>query len=200
MKGLLRSTEAYVTKREEYLDSTASIQKEKRMNMQQSRLHGWWRLALMPLLLLTVLILVLATRLALPRTAHAQSGNTLTFTMTIASPVQLIARTTLQISGTASCTLPAGATLLGSAGGSWGIAQASGRQIVQAGTGFIALTTCDGTTQTAQLFATPPAGSAPFHGGPATATGTFEASWIDALGNLHEDFLSTSPEAIRIGG
>lgn len=197
MKGLLRSTEAYVTKREENLDSTASIRMVKRMHMKQRRLNGWRRLALMPLLLLAVLMLVLAASLELRGTAHAQSGST--GAVTVASPAKLIARTTLQISGTATCTLPAGATLLESVGGSVVISQASGREIIQAGGGF-SLTTCDGMVHTFQAFATPQAGSAPFHGGPAIATGSLFISWFDALGNFHEDQLPSGPQAISIQG
>ena len=167
------------------------------MNMQHRRWNGWRRLARMPLLLLAVLLLVLAASLELRGTAHAQSG--ITGAVTVASPAQLIARTTLQISATATCTLPAGATLLESVGGSVEISQASAQVIVQAGGGF-SLTTCDGTLQTFQVFATPPAGSAPFHGGPAIATGSLFISWFDALGNFHEDQLSSGPQAISIQG
>jgi hypothetical protein len=167
------------------------------MKMMQRSLSGW-RLPLVALPLLAVLILVLAASLELPGTAHAQSG--VTAAVTVASPVHLIARTTVQISGTATCTLPAGATLLGSAGGDVTISQASGRQIVQADSGFFSLTSCDGTVFTFQVFATPPAGSAPFHGGPAIATGTLSFDWIDALGNDHEEQLFTDPQAISIQG
>src|SRR5215469_9117153 len=132
--------------------------------MQQKRLNGWRWSALIPLLLLVVLILVLAGSLKFQGTAHAQSGTTPTATITVASPAHLLARTTLQISGTASCTLPAGATLLGQAGGTEIVSQAPGRQIVQASGGF-SVGTCDGTVFPFQLFITPPAGSAPFHGG-----------------------------------
>jgi len=127
------------------------------MNIQRRRLNGWRRLALMPLLLLAVLLLVLAGSLEFPGTAHAQGGTTVTFTITVASTAQLIARTTVQISSTVTCALPEGATFL-DAGGGVQITQASGRVIVQAG-GFFAPVTCDGTAQTFQVFATPPAGS-----------------------------------------
>jgi hypothetical protein len=143
--------------------------------MQHRRLNGWQRLVLLPVLLLAVLLLVLASSFAFRGTAHAQSGATATFTM--ASTATLIARTTLQISVTASCTIPVGVILIES-DGSVTISQASGRQIVQASGGFFSLT-CDGTAQTLQLFLTPPAGSAPFHGGPATASGGFGVFWFD---------------------
>jgi len=59
MKGLLRSTEAYVTKREDYFDSTASIRKEKMMQ----RSLGGWPLSLVALPLLTVVfgLMLMAT-------------------------------------------------------------------------------------------------------------------------------------------
>jgi hypothetical protein len=164
--------------------------------MQRS-LSGW-RSPLVALPLLAVLMLVLAASLEFPGTAHAQSG--VTATVTVASPVRLIARTTLQISGTATCTLPAGATLFDSAGGGVTISQASGRQIVQAGSGFFSLTSCDGTTFTFQVFATPPAGSAPFHGGPASAIGSLGVDYIDASGNFQEDSFFTNPLVISLQG
>jgi hypothetical protein len=166
--------------------------------VKQRRSIGWRRLFLMPLLLLAVLTLVLAASLGI-RTAHAQSGTTLTTTFTVASPAKLLARTTLQISGTASCTLPDGATLIEQPGGTVTVSQASGRQIIKADSGSFSLgTTCDGTPHTFQVFATPPPGSAPFHGGSAIATGTIFVSWTDASGNFHEDAPSSSPETITI--
>jgi hypothetical protein len=168
------------------------------MNMQHRRVNGWGRLALLPLLLLAVLLLVLAGSLEFPGTARAQGGTTVTSTITVASTAQLIARTTVQISATVTCALPKGATFL-DAGGGVQITQASGRVIVQAGGGF-APVTCDGTAQTFPVFATPPPGSAPFHGGPATAIGSLEVDWYDALGNFHEDGFATSPETISIQG
>lgn len=169
------------------------------MNMRQRRLNGWRRSALMPLLLLAVLMLVLAGSLGARGTAHAQSGPTPTVTLAVASPAKLISRTTLQISGTASCTLPVGATLSGQPFGDVTVTQASGRQIVKASGGFN-FATCDGTTYTFQTFATPPAGSAPFHGGSAIATGEIIVDWIDALGNFQECFCGTGTQNIRIRG
>ena len=167
------------------------------MNMQQKRLNGWRRLAVLPLMLLAILMLVLAGSLG-THTAHAQS--TLSATFSITGSAKLIARTTLQISGTASCTLPDGATLpYGSPGGTVTVTQASGRVIVQAQGGY-GLPTCDGTAYPFQMFATLPAGSAPFHGGRATATSNLFISWNDALGNFHEDDLLTGPLVIKISG
>ena len=151
----------------------------------------------MPLLLLAVLMLVLAGSLGLRGTAHAQSVNAATVTITISSPAKLIARTTLQISLTVSCTLPAGATLP-SASASVGVTQASGRVIVSAGGG--SPITCDGTAQTLQVFATPSVGSAPFHGGSAIATGGAIVEYLDALGNFQEEGFSTNPQVIKISG
>jgi hypothetical protein len=163
--------------------------------MRHRRLNGWRRLALMPVLLLVVLMLVLAGSFAFRGTAHAQSGATATFTM--ASTAKLIARTTLQISLTATCTLPAGATFFG-AFADVTVSQASGRVIVSAGGG--SSITCDGTAQTFQVLATPPVGTAPFHGGPASATGSAGVEWEDALGNFHEDSFFTNPQVISIQG
>ncbi len=165
--------------------------------MMQRRLHGWRRLCLMPLLLLTVLLLVLAVSLVRPGTAHAQSGATIT----IASTGHLIARTTVQISTTVSCTPPAGMTYQ-FAGVGVTISQASGRQIVQAEGSFdsFPLTPCDGTAHTLQVEATPQAGSAPFHGGPALATAGFDVVYIDASGNQFVLSASTPLQVIRIKG
>jgi hypothetical protein len=168
------------------------------MNMRHRRLNGWRRLALMPVLLLAVLMLVLAGSLAFRGTAHAQSGNTATATFTIASTAKLIARTTLQMSVTASCTLPVGATLFES-NGSMTISQASGRQIVQAFNQF-APPTCDGTAYTFQVFFTPPAGSAPFHGGRAIAIGGISIFYTDASGNNNFVSAGVSNQTISIKG
>ena len=167
------------------------------MNMQNRNLSGLRRLSLMPVLLLAILMLVLAGSFAFRGTVHAQSVNAATATITISSPAKLIARTTLQVSLTASCTLPAGATFLGASAGV-DVTQASGRVIVSAGGG--SSITCDGTVQTFQVFATPSVGSAPFHGGPASATGSAVVEYIDALGNVQEEFFNTNPQVIKISG
>jgi len=166
--------------------------------MRQRRLNGWRRLALMPALLLAVLMFVLAGSLGLRGTAHAQSSSTATATITIVSPAKLIARTTLQVSFTVSCTIPEGATFF-SAGGGVTVTQASGRVIVQASGGVFPIP-CDGTARTFQMFATPPAGSAPFHGGPASAIGSLGVDYIDASGNFQEDSFFTNPLVISIQG
>jgi len=80
-----------------------------------------------------------------------------------------------------------------------GITQAAGRQIVQ-GFGNFNLTTCDGTAQSFQVAVTlfPP--SAPFHGGPATATGALIVNFLDAFGNSVQAQVFTGPQVIRITG
>jgi hypothetical protein len=167
------------------------------MNMRQKRLNGWWRSALMPLLLLAVLMLVLAGSLVFRGTAHAQNG--FTGTVTVASPMKLIARTTLKVSGTVSCTLPGDVANLQASGGTVDVSQASGRQIVKAEGVFFPLN-CDGTAHTFQAFLTPPAGSAPFHGGSAIATISLSAIWQDTSGNFFDDTVNTGPLTIKISG
>jgi hypothetical protein len=76
------------------------------MYMRPKRLNGLRRLVLMPVLLLALLMLVLASSFVRPSTAHAQSG----VTITVASTGQLIARTIVRISTTFTCTIPAGST------------------------------------------------------------------------------------------
>jgi hypothetical protein len=163
------------------------------MNMQQRRLNGWRRLALMPLLLLAVLMLILAGSLVLRGTAHAQSGNSIT----LASSGQLIARTTVQISVTATCTVPEGTTIVESSG-EVDISQASGREIVQGSGVFSPI--CDGKAHTFQVFVTPPAGSAPFHGGPAIASAHFFVGFVNASGTFGSVVAGTGPQTIRIRG
>lgn len=172
-------------------------QKEKKMNMQQRRVNSW-RLVLLPLLVLTISMLVLAGYLGFSNTAtaYAQSSGAVAF----ASSGHLIARTTVQITGTASCLLPENATLVESVGLNVEITQASGREIVQ-GVGGASLTMlCDGKVSPFQLFVTPSSGSAPFHGGSAIATGTLSVIWIDASGFFHADQISSGPEVIKITG
>lgn len=167
------------------------------MNMHQRKLNGW-RLVLWPLLPLTVLLFVLAGYLAFARTAtaYAQSSGAVTF----ASTGHLIARTTVHLTGTASCLLPEGATSVESVGLNVAITQASGREIVQGVGGASLALNCDGTVSPFQLFVTPSSGSAPFHGGSAIATGTLSVIWIDASGFFHEDQVSSGPVVIKITG
>jgi hypothetical protein len=163
--------------------------------MKQRRLDGWRRLALTPLLLLMVPLLVLTASLMRPGIAHAQSGDTIT----LASTAKLIARTSVQISGTTTCSIPAGATLI-EAGGDVTITQASGQVIVSA-FGFISSPViCDGTARTFQATVTPPAGSAPYHGGPAVAFGDVLVDYIDASGAFIETGGSAGPQTITIQG
>lgn len=165
------------------------------MNSQQPNLKSW-RLLRLPSLLLAALLLVLAGSMAFSGTAiaSAQSSNV----VTVASSGQLLARTTVQITGTASCTLPEGTTLSFVSVGI-NISQASGREIVQGyGWGDASTMICDGTVYPFQVFVTPSAGSAPFHGGPALATATLIVEWIDVNGGYHQDQMTTGPQAITI--
>lgn len=164
--------------------------------MQQRKWHGR-SLPRLPMLLLTAFLLVLVGNLVFagPSKAYAQSSNTLTF----APSGELLARITVQISGTASCTLPADATIEG-IGLSVEVTQASGREIVQGVGGASLAMTCDGMAYPFEVFVTPPAGSAPFHGGAAIVSGTLSVIWIDAVGFFHEDRLSTDPVVIKITG
>lgn len=79
------------------------------------------------------------------------------------------------------------------------ISQASGRQIVSSG-GFIGPVTCDGVAHAFQSTAIPPAGSAPFHGGSAIASGNLIVDYIDASGNFIEAGASVGPQTISIKG
>ena len=124
-----------------------------------------------------------------------ESGVTVC-SITVASTGQLIARTTVLISATATCTVPTGFTFQNGFG-DVAITQASGRQIIQ-GFGGFNLTTCDGTAQTFQVGVTPPAGSPPFHGGPATATGALFVNFLDASGNPVQEQAFIGPQVIRI--
>ncbi len=119
--------------------------------------------------------------------------------ITVASTGKLIARTTVLISATVTCTVPAGFTFqFGS--GDVVITQASSNQIIQ-GFGGFNLTTCDGTAQTFQVAVTPQqTGSPPFHGGPATAAGGLFVGYLDALGNFISEQASTGPQVIHISG
>jgi hypothetical protein len=116
--------------------------------------------------------------------------------ITVASTGHLLARTTVLISATATCTVPTGLTFQGGFG-SVSITQASGRQIIQ-GFGNFTLMTCDGTAQTFQVAVAPQVGSPPFHGGPATAIGTLFVPYLDAFGNPVQEQAITSPQVIRI--
>jgi hypothetical protein len=102
------------------------------------------------------------------------------------------------ISSTVTCTVPTGFTFQnGFADVS--ITQASGRQINQ-GFGGSSLTTCDGTVQTFQVGVTPQAGSPPFHGGSATATGALVVNFLDSSGNSIQEQAFTGPQVIHIKG
>jgi hypothetical protein len=126
-----------------------------------------------------------------------ESGVTVC-SITVASTGKLIARTTVLISATATCTVPTGFTFQGGFG-EVGITQASGRQITQA-FGNFNLTTCDGTAQTFQVAVTPQVGLPPFHGGPATATGALFVNDLDAFGNPIQEQAFTGPQVIHITG
>ena len=117
--------------------------------------------------------------------------------ITVASTGQLLARTTVLISATATCTVPTGLSLLFASAGVQ-ITQASGRQLTQ-GFGSVNLTTCDGTAQTVQVAVTPFTGP-PFHGGPATATGSIFVCYLDAFGNQLCTGMGVGPQVIRITG
>jgi hypothetical protein len=165
------------------------------MYIQQRRLKGWRRLALMPLLLLAVLMLILTGSLGLRSTAHAQSVNSIS----VASTGKLtLARTAVLISATVTCTVPEGFTFQNAFGGV-GITQVSGHLVTQ-GFGSFNLTTCDGTAQTFQVLVAPNAGLPSFHGGPASATGELFVNYLDASGNSVQEQTVTSPQVIRIKG
>src|SRR5215472_18897238 len=101
--------------------------------------------------------------------------------LTIVSGRIILAGTTVLITATATCTTPAGFTFE-FANGNVGITQVSHQQIVQANSSFI-LTTCDGTAQTLQVAVSPSAGSPPFHGGRANATGSLApVCFLDSSG------------------
>jgi len=184
----------------------AYIRKEKRTKVKQRRFNGWRRLLAGSLLPLALLVVLTVSQVH-PGLAQAQKSSgggggggasCPGCSIVVASSGQLLARTTVLISATAICTVPAGFTFQNGFGGV-GITQASGRQIVQ-GFGNFNLTTCDGTAQTFQVAVTlfPP--SAPFHGGPATATGELIVNFLDALGNSVQAQVFTSPQVIRIRG
>ena len=115
--------------------------------------------------------------------------------ITVASTGHLLARTTVLISATATCTVPTGLTFQFGSGGV-AITQASGRQFAQ-GFGSSNLTTCDGTAQTLQVAVTP-FGPPPFHGGSAIAIGNVSVCYLDAFGNQLCTSGGTSPQVIRI--
>lgn len=170
--------------------------------MNQRRFNGWRRLlagSLLPLALLVILT-VSQVHSGLAQASGGGGGGTSCpgCSIVVASSGQLIARTTVLISATAICTVPAGLTFQDAFGGV-GITQASGRQIVQS-FGNFNLTTCDGTAQTFQVAVTPFPPSAPFHGGPATATGELFVNFLDALGNSVQAQVFTSPQVILIRG
>lgn len=160
------------------------------MDMQQKRLNGWRRLALMPLLLLAILMLILTGSLGVRGTAHAQTDNSIT----VASTGKITqARTAVLISATVTCfSQPDFPFLNGS--GEVGITQVSGHQVIQ-GFGRFDLTTCDGTPQTFQVLVTQ-TGSPPFHGGSASATGFLFVNYsgIDQVQTV------TGPQVIKIKG
>ncbi len=173
--------------------------------MTQRRFNGWRRLLAVSLLPLALLVMLTVSQVH-PGLAQAQissgggggGASCPGCSIVVASSGRLLARTTVLISATAICTVPAGLTFQNGFG-DVGITQASGRQIVQ-GFGNFNLTTCDGTAQSFQVAVTlfPP--SAPFHGGPATATGALIVNFLDAFGNSVQAQVFTGPQVIRITG
>jgi len=170
------------------------------MNMRHRRLNGWRRLALMPVPLLAVLLLVLAASFLRPNTAHAQSGATIT----VASTGQLLARTTVRISTTFTCTVPAGSTFQAFYG--YVTIQQVSHGVVIAGSGgfnFPDLTNCDGTAHTIQIdvfVPSPPPFSPPFHGGSAIAIGFFDVQYYDASNQFQNLSASSGDQVIQIKG
>jgi hypothetical protein len=163
-------------------------------------LNGWRQLVLLPVLLLAVLLLVLAASFVRPNTAHAQSGATIT----VASTGQLLARTTVRISTTFTCTLPAGSTFQAFYG-SVNLQQVSHGVVIFGGGGFNFpdLTNCDGTAHTIQIdvsVSSPTPFSPPFHGGPAVANGFFDVQYYDALNQFQNLSASSSDQVIQIKG
>lgn len=117
--------------------------------------------------------------------------------ITVASTGKLtLARTAVLISATATCTVPPGFTFQ-FASASVQITQVSHQQVTQ-GFGGVSLTTCDGTAHPFQAAVTP--FSAPFHGGPASATGSISVCYLDALGSQVCTSTVTSPQGISITG
>src|SRR3989442_4571296 len=136
----------------------ARIRREKRTKVKQRRFNSWQRLLAVSLLPLALLVMLTVSQVH-PGLAQAQNssggggGSSVSCpgcSIVVASSGQLIARTTVLISATATCTVPAGFTFLQGSGGDVGITQASGHQIIQ-GFGGFNLTTCDGTAQTFQV-------------------------------------------------
>ncbi len=170
--------------------------RKKRTKVKQRRFNGWRRLFAVSFLSLALLVLLTVSQAGL---AHASTGGgsgSCPGCSIVVTSSHLIARTTLLVSGTVTCALPAGSTFQdGSA--SVEITQASGRQITR-GFGASTLTTCNGAAQTFQVAVTPQ--STPFHGGPAIATAFFFVDYIDPLGNFAQALVSTDPQVIHITG
>jgi hypothetical protein len=117
--------------------------------------------------------------------------------ITVVSGRLILARTTVLISATVTCTTPTGFTFE-FANGNVGITQVSHQQIIKGSSSFI-LTTCDGTAQTLQVAVAPFSGP-PFHGGPANATGSLApVCFFDASGMQQCTSLNTT-QVIHITG
>lgn len=165
--------------------------------------------------LICCLVVLLLSLVVLPFSSHAQasapqsggggggggncevSGGSVC-SITVASAGKLIlARTAVQISATATCAVPAGFTLQ-FASAMVQITQVSHQQVTQ-GFGNVSLTTCDGTAHTVQVAVTT-FSSPPFHGGPASATGSIAVCYLDAFGNQICTNGGSSSQAIKITG
>ncbi len=151
------------------------------------------RLLALPLLAIMLsLTFMLTGSMLRPATVHAQDAGG---TITVAEKAQLINRTVIRVTVTATASLPQGATVWYE-NGSVRVDQVVSHKIVSVYGYFTPI--YDGVEHTYQMNITQSTGSPPFHPGPANADAGFVIQYYDSAGNSQNLIVDSGPVAIRI--
>ena len=171
-----------------------TYQKEGGNTMMSSVFRKGLRLLALPLLAVMLsLTFMLTGSMLRPATVHAQDTGG---TITIAETAQLINRTTVRVTVTATAPSFPDAITYPYAQGYVRVDQVVSHRIVSVSVGFIPI--LDDVEHTYQIYVTPPPGSLPFHSGAATASAYFSIQYYDSFGNSHSIYGDSGTVAIRI--
>ncbi len=171
-----------------------AYQKEGGNTMISSVFRKRLRLLALPLLAIMLsLTFMLTGSMLRPATVHAQDAGG---TITVAETAQLINRTTVHVTVTATApSIPTDVNLY-YAQVQVKVDQVVSHRLVSATASLMPI--LDGVEHTYQFYVTPQPGSLPFHPGAATASGNLAVQYYDLAGNYHSLGADSGTVAIRI--